>query len=105
MAILSSIPTQRGKCAYYSRIFTELYFLSILVLFFKKIDIERHAGVFMEVAEKLQLCLIGSNEIDVMEEEVQIKDGIIKKQETWIQGWRKELKDQLDKHKTELERL
>lgn len=44
-------------------------------------------------------------EIDVMEEELQIKDGIIKKQETLIQGWRKELKDQMDKHKTELERL
>ncbi|KAF2315027.1 hypothetical protein GH714_037613 [Hevea brasiliensis] len=44
-------------------------------------------------------------EIAVMEEELKIKDGIIKKQERLIQGWRKELKDQLDKHKTELERV
>lgn len=40
-----------------------------------------------------------------MEEELKIKDEIIKKQERLIQAWRKELKEQLDKHKTELERV
>lgn len=38
-----------------------------------------------------------------MEEELKIKTEIINKQEKLIQGWRKELKDQLDKHHTELE--
>ena len=40
-----------------------------------------------------------------MEEELKIKSELIKKQERLIQGWRKEMKDQLDKHKTELERV
>jgi mediator of RNA polymerase II transcription subunit 28 len=40
-----------------------------------------------------------------MEEELKIKNEIIKKQERMIQGWRKESKDQLDKHNTELERV
>ncbi|KAJ9171802.1 hypothetical protein P3X46_015116 [Hevea brasiliensis] len=83
-----------------------------------QIDVERHARDFMEAAKKLQLYFIGlqredqptvaetlRKEIAVMEEELKIKDGIIKKQERLIQGWRKELKDQLDKHKTELERV
>ena len=34
----------------------------------------------------------------MMEEELKIKTEIIKKQERLIQGWREELKDQLDKH-------
>ncbi|XP_012082794.1 mediator of RNA polymerase II transcription subunit 28 [Jatropha curcas] len=83
-----------------------------------QIDVERHARDFMEAAKKLQLYFIGlqredqptvaetlRKEIAVMEEELKIKDEIIKKQERLIQGWRKELKDQLDKHKTELERV
>ena len=41
----------------------------------------------------------------MMEEELKIKIEIIKKQERLIQGWRKELKDQLDKHNAELERV
>lgn len=40
-----------------------------------------------------------------MEEELRIKADLIKKQERLIQGWRKELKDQLDKHINELERV
>ncbi|KAB1202319.1 Mediator of RNA polymerase II transcription subunit 28 [Morella rubra] len=72
----------------------------------------------MEAAKKLQLYFIGlqrddqptkaeslRKEISVMEEELKIKNGIIKKQERMIQGWRKELKDQLDKHNNELERV
>ncbi|KAB2635995.1 mediator of RNA polymerase II transcription subunit 28-like [Pyrus ussuriensis x Pyrus communis] len=45
------------------------------------------------------------NEIDAMEEELRIKTEIIKKHERLIQGWKKELKDHLDKHNTELERV
>ena len=41
----------------------------------------------------------------MMEEELRLKNELIKKQERLIQGWRKELKDQLDKHNTELERV
>lgn len=41
----------------------------------------------------------------MMEEELQLKNELINKQERLIQGWRKELKDQLDKHNTELERV
>ena len=41
----------------------------------------------------------------MMEEELKIKIEIIKKQERLIQGWRKELKDQLGKHNAELERV
>lgn len=40
-----------------------------------------------------------------MEEELKIKNELIKKQEKLIQGWRKELQDQLEKHKIELERV
>lgn len=40
-----------------------------------------------------------------MEEELKTKTELIKKQERLIQGWRKELKDQLEKHKKELERV
>lgn len=40
-----------------------------------------------------------------MEEELKTKAELIKKQEELIQGWRKELKDQLEKHKTELKRV
>ncbi|XP_068321847.1 mediator of RNA polymerase II transcription subunit 28-like [Pyrus communis] len=83
-----------------------------------QIDVERHARDFMEAAKKLQLYFIGlqredqptkaeqlRKEIDAMEEELRIKTEIIKKHERLIQGWKKELKDQLDKHNTELERV
>ncbi|KAE8009465.1 hypothetical protein FH972_005902 [Carpinus fangiana] len=83
-----------------------------------QIDVERHARDFMEAAKKLQLYFIGlqredqptkaetlRKEIAVMEEELRIKADLIKKQERLIQGWRKELKDQLDKHNIELERV
>ncbi|KAI8540221.1 hypothetical protein RHMOL_Rhmol09G0245200 [Rhododendron molle] len=83
-----------------------------------QIDVERHARDFMEAAKKLQLYFVGlerndqptkaetlRKEIAVMEEELKIKSELIKKQERLIQGWRKELKDQLDNHNTELERV
>ncbi|KAG5543541.1 hypothetical protein RHGRI_016318 [Rhododendron griersonianum] len=83
-----------------------------------QIDVERHARDFMEAAKKLQIYFVGlerddqptkaeilRKEIAVMEEELKIKSELIKKQERLIQGWRKELKDQLDKHNTELERV
>ncbi|TQD98231.1 hypothetical protein C1H46_016185 [Malus baccata] len=82
------------------------------------VDVERHARDFMEAAKKLQLYFIGlqredqptkaeqlRKEIDAMEEELRIKTEIIKKHERLIQGWKKELKDHLDKHNTELERV
>ncbi|KAF9669319.1 hypothetical protein SADUNF_Sadunf14G0095200 [Salix dunnii] len=82
-----------------------------------QIDVERHARDFMEAAKKLQLYFIGlqredkptmsetlRKDIAMMEEELKVKDELIKKQERLIQGWRKELKDQAEKHNTELER-
>lgn len=83
-----------------------------------QIDVERHARDFMEAAKKLQLYFIGlqreeqpnkaatlRKEIAAMEEELKHKTEIINKHEKLILGWRKELKDQLDKHQTELERV
>lgn len=40
-----------------------------------------------------------------MEEELKVKSELIDKHEKLIMGWRKELKDQLDKHIAELERV
>ncbi|XP_044494063.1 mediator of RNA polymerase II transcription subunit 28-like [Mangifera indica] len=83
-----------------------------------QIDVERHARDFMEAAKKLQLYFtslqredqptkteILRKDIAMMEEELKTKNEIIKKQEKLIQGWRNELKDQLNKHKTELKRV
>ncbi|MFS7941525.1 putative mediator of RNA polymerase II transcription subunit 28 [Helianthus anomalus] len=83
-----------------------------------QIDVERHARDFMEAAKKLQLYFISlqredqptkeeilQKDIAMMEEEVKTKTDLIKKQERLIQGWRKELKDQLEKHNVELERV
>ncbi|XP_057509701.1 mediator of RNA polymerase II transcription subunit 28-like [Actinidia eriantha] len=83
-----------------------------------QIDVERHARDFMEAAKKLQLYFIGleredqptkaeslRKEIAFMEEELKVKSELINKQERLIQGWRKDLKDQLDKHNIELERV
>ncbi|PHT39964.1 Mediator of RNA polymerase II transcription subunit 28 [Capsicum baccatum] len=85
---------------------------------YHQIDVERHIRDFMEVAEKLQFHLIGlrreelftrpeilRKEIENMEEELETKTKLIAKQERLIQGWRKELKDQLNKHIIELERV
>lgn len=54
---------------------------------------------------KVLLYLLSKQEIAVMEEELKRKTELIKKQENLIQGWRNELKDQLDKHITELDRV
>ncbi|XP_022757958.1 mediator of RNA polymerase II transcription subunit 28-like [Durio zibethinus] len=83
-----------------------------------QIDVERHARDFMEAAKKLQLYFIGlqredqptraemlRKEIATMEEELKVKSEVIKNQERLIQGWRKDLTDQLDKHNTELQRV
>ena len=48
---------------------------------------------------------MSKQEIALMEEELNVKTELIKKQENLIQEWQKELKDQLDRHKTELERV
>lgn len=40
-----------------------------------------------------------------MEEELKIKDVLVQKQEKVIQEWKKELRDRLDKHNAELERV
>ncbi|KAK7399443.1 hypothetical protein VNO78_10625 [Psophocarpus tetragonolobus] len=82
-----------------------------------QIDVDRYARDFMEAAKKLQLYFISlqreekptkaemlRKEIALMEEELNIKNELIKKQENLIQEWKKELKDQLDKHKIELDR-
>ncbi|KAK9146963.1 hypothetical protein Sjap_006866 [Stephania japonica] len=83
-----------------------------------QIDVERHARDFMEAAKKLQLYLIGlqrevvptkeeslHKEIAMMEEELRTKNELITKHEKLLQGWRKQVKDQLDKHNTELEKV
>ncbi|XP_059306220.1 mediator of RNA polymerase II transcription subunit 28-like [Lycium barbarum] len=85
---------------------------------YHQIDVERHGRDFMEAAKKLQLNLIGlqredlptrpemlRKEIEKMEEELEAKTELIAKQERLIQGWKKEMKDQLDKHIMELERV
>lgn len=41
----------------------------------------------------------------MMEEELKMKNELIDQQAKLIQGWREELKDQLDKHNAELERV
>lgn len=41
----------------------------------------------------------------MMEEELKVTNKFIEKQERLIQGWMSELKDQLDKHNVELERV
>ncbi|CAI9105412.1 OLC1v1004325C1 [Oldenlandia corymbosa var. corymbosa] len=83
-----------------------------------QIDVERHARDFMVAAKKLQLYFVSlqredqptkaetlRTEITRMEEELKLKDELIHQQERLIQGWMKELKEQLDKHNTELERV
>ncbi|KAL5859138.1 hypothetical protein ACOSQ4_000434 [Xanthoceras sorbifolium] len=83
-----------------------------------QIDVERHARDFMEAAKKLQLYFNNLQredqptkaellrmEIATMEEELKTKNELIEKHERLIQGWRKELKDQLVKHNTELDRV
>ncbi|RZC87411.1 hypothetical protein C5167_035954 [Papaver somniferum] len=83
-----------------------------------EVDVERHARDFMEAAKKLQLYFIGlqheelptkestlRKHIAEMEEEMRTKTQLIKKHEKLILGRKKELKDQLDKHITELERV
>ncbi|MBA0788405.1 hypothetical protein Gotri_026005 [Gossypium trilobum] len=72
----------------------------------------------MEAAKKLQLYFLGlqredqptkaemlRKEIATMEEELKTKTEMMKNQERLIQGWRKDLSDQLDQHATELERV
>ncbi|XP_010545002.1 PREDICTED: mediator of RNA polymerase II transcription subunit 28 [Tarenaya hassleriana] len=83
-----------------------------------QIDVERHARDFMEAAKKLHLYFISlkredpptraetlRKEIAGMEEELKTKIELIKKHERLIQDWRKEIKEQLDKHRIELERV
>ncbi|KAA0044351.1 hypothetical protein IC582_017526 [Cucumis melo] len=83
-----------------------------------QVDVERHARDFMEAAKKLQLYFIGlqredqptkvetlRKEISAIEEELKVKNDIIKKQERLIEGWKKDLKEQLDKHNNELEKV
>ncbi|CAN6349761.1 unnamed protein product [Urochloa humidicola] len=83
-----------------------------------QIDVERHARDFMEAAKKLQSYFISlqredqptaedmlRKEISTMEEELKTKSELIVKHKKLIEGWRKELKEQLGKHITELERV
>ncbi|KAL2945342.1 Mediator of RNA polymerase II transcription subunit 28 [Bienertia sinuspersici] len=83
-----------------------------------QIDMERHARDFMEAAKKLQLYFISlqredqptkaellQKELATMEEELKVKTELINKQDQLIQGWKKELREQLDKHRSELEKV
>ncbi|KAH0459341.1 hypothetical protein IEQ34_012155 [Dendrobium chrysotoxum] len=82
------------------------------------VDVERHARDFMEAAKKLQLYFISlqhedqptkeemlRKEIFIMEDELKTKSELIKKHENLIEAWRKELKEQLDRHTAELQRV
>ncbi|XP_031488993.1 mediator of RNA polymerase II transcription subunit 28 [Nymphaea colorata] len=83
-----------------------------------QIDVERHARDFMEAAKRLQ-CYFNklqqdkkptteemlTKEIVVMEKELKAKSELIKRYEKFIEGWRTDLKAQLEKHKMELERV
>lgn len=40
-----------------------------------------------------------------MEDELKMKSELIKKHESLIEAWRKELKEQLDRHTAELQRV
>ncbi|GAB4835676.1 Mediator of RNA polymerase II transcription subunit 28 [Ancistrocladus abbreviatus] len=83
-----------------------------------RIDVERHARDFMEAAKKLQMYFISlqredqpskvamvQKDIAAMEEELEVKTEIVKKQEQLIEGWKKELKDLVHKHNAELEKV
>ncbi|KAK9681909.1 hypothetical protein RND81_10G036100 [Saponaria officinalis] len=83
-----------------------------------QVDVERHARDFMEAAKKLELYFMSlqhedqpskaellQKDIAAMEDELKIKSELIEKQNQLIQGWRKELQDQLDKHKSELHKV
>ncbi|CAM8925051.1 hypothetical protein QQ045_022432 [Rhodiola kirilowii] len=83
-----------------------------------QIDVERHARDFMEAAKKLHLYFLSlqreerptkadllGKEVASMEEELQMKKELIDKQERLIERWKVELKNQLDKHNTELDRV
>uniref|UniRef100_A0A0E0KYM8 Mediator of RNA polymerase II transcription subunit 28 n=1 Tax=Oryza punctata TaxID=4537 RepID=A0A0E0KYM8_ORYPU len=83
-----------------------------------QIDVERHARDFMEAAKKLQSYFISlqredrpsteemlRKDIAIMEEELKTKSELIDKHKKLIEGWQKELADQLGKHVTELERV
>ncbi|KAG9145748.1 hypothetical protein Leryth_011187 [Lithospermum erythrorhizon] len=92
--------------------------LHLLLVASAIVDVERHARDFMEAAKKLQFYFIGlqredkptraetlNKEIAAMEEELKEKDALIEKYDKLIQGWRKDLQEQLEKHKTELEKV
>jgi len=49
--------------------------------------------------------VLSKQEIALMEDELNEKNELIKKQEHLIQEWKKELSDQLDKHNIELNRV
>ncbi|KAL8167731.1 hypothetical protein V2J09_009230 [Rumex salicifolius] len=83
-----------------------------------QIDVERHARDFMEAAKKLQLHFVGllredqpsrsemlRKDIAAMEEELKEKTKLIKAQEQLIQGWSKQLKEQVDRHRAELSKV
>ncbi|KAJ6686620.1 MEDIATOR OF RNA polymerase II TRANSCRIPTION SUBUNIT 28 [Salix purpurea] len=44
-------------------------------------------------------------EIAMMEEELKVRDELMKEQERLVQGWREELKDHSERHIAELERV
>ncbi|XP_062179294.1 mediator of RNA polymerase II transcription subunit 28-like [Phragmites australis] len=83
-----------------------------------QIDVEIHARDFMEAAKKLQSYFISlqredqprteemlRKEITTMEEELKTNSEFIAKHKKLIEGWQKELKEQLGKHITKLERV
>ena len=49
--------------------------------------------------------VLSKQEIALMEDELNEKNELIKKQEHLIQEWKKELSDQLEKHNIELNRV
>ncbi|CAK9163358.1 unnamed protein product [Ilex paraguariensis] len=65
-----------------------------------------HLLCLVACVNKVNSILIASvDEIAMMEEELKTNTELIKKQERLIQGLKKELKDRLEKHNTELEKV
>ncbi|KAL5827227.1 hypothetical protein ACOSQ3_019060 [Xanthoceras sorbifolium] len=83
-------------------------------------NMEKHARDFMEAAQKLQRYFISlqqdddhqptkaemlRKEIGAMEEELKKKNELIEKQERAMEKWKMELKDRLEEHNSQLNRV
>lgn len=73
---------------------------SELVFFFSQ-----RPSNFLMFLSNFNCYVLSKQEIALMEDELNEKNELIKKQEHLIQEWKKELSDQLEKHNIELNRV